>query len=266
MKRMALGLSVFTAALFIGFSAQADDASAQAKLVQANDLYKLRTDAAKVTEGINLLKQAVGEATTAQVKYDVLLQHTRFLYWQGMHTAGDNNKIAIHNEGVVTANAARALLPDLAESYYYSASNLGRWAEAKGVVASLSKKKEIMTTLEAIFDRQTKSGDAGEKYESYGADRILGRLYFKLPAFAGGSLATALKHLDKAFTNAPDLPLNVIYYAEALASGNSSQKTRAKQILDALLAKDPNTLNPERVPEALEEFADARKLRAELGR
>ena len=43
-------------------------------------------------------------------------------------------------------------------------------------------------------------------------------------------------------------------------------KAKAKQILDDLLAKDPSTLNPDRVPETAEEFRDARKLRAELGK
>ncbi len=247
-------------------TAKADDKAAQDKLQQATELFKQRTDAAKVTEALTLLEAAAKESTTDEVTYDVLVYQARVLYWKGLHTAGDANKILIHDSGVQLAGKARALLPDFAEAFYWGAAHLGRWAEAKGVIASLGKKQEIMDTLEAIFELNTKDGNPGENYEGHGADRILGRLYFKLPSFAGGNLATSLKHLEAAFTKAPEVALNTVWYAESLGSGSATEKAKAKQILDDLLAKDPNTLNLNRIPETNEEFADAKKLRAELGK
>jgi hypothetical protein len=264
MRKTALSFTVLTV-LFAGFTARADDKSADAKLQQAIALYKQRTDPAKVTEALALCQAAKGEATDQDLKYEILTLHARVLYWKGMHTTGDANKILIHQEGVDRSQEARTLVPDYAEAFYWGAAHMGRWAEAKGIIASLSKKQEIMDTLEAIFELNTKAGDAGETWEGYGADRILGRLYFKLPSFAGGNLATSLKHLEQAYTKGPQIALNTVFYAESLASGTSAQKAKAKQILDDLLAKDPNTLNPDRIPETLEEFKDARKLRAELG-
>jgi hypothetical protein len=266
MKMPALSLRlVLSGLLFLGLSARADDKAAEAKFLQASDLFKQRTDAAKVTQALSLVQAGTAEATSDELKYDLMCLHARLLYWKGTHTAGDANKITIHDQGVKISNEARELLEDRAEANYFSAAHLGRWAEAKGVIASLSKKKEIMETLEAIPDLSTKAGDGGEVYEDYGSDRILGRLYFKLPAFAGGSLATSLKHLETAYNKAPNNALNVVFYAESLASGNATQKAKAKQILDALLKKDPQTLHPDRIPETIEEFADARKLRAQLG-
>lgn len=271
MNTKTLGLSVLSALFALGLTARADDKVAEANLVQATQLYAQRTDAAKVEQGLRLLKAAETEATTNELKYDVCVLTSKFLYWKGMHTAGDNNKMVIHNEGVNKANQARTLLPAFADANYWSAANLGRWAEAKGVIASLSKKQEIMDTLNSIFTKTVKPGKPdqvpaqGKTYEGYGADRILGRLYFKLPGFAGGSLAKSLTHGDRSYAGAPTVAINTNFYAESLASGNATQKATAKRILDELLAKDPNTLNPDRLPETIEEFADARKLRAQLG-
>lgn len=266
MKKTALSLTVLMGLLFLNVPARADDKAAEAKLAEAAVLFQSRTDAAKVTQALALVQAGITEAATDEVKYDLLILQCRILYWKGMHTTGDANKILVHDEGVKKGTEAKALFPDFAESYYWTAAHLGRWAEAKGIIASLSKKKEIMTTLEAIFELNTKAGDPGDKFEGNGADRILGRLYFKLPGFAGGSLATSIKHLDAAYAAAPEVSLNVVFYAESLASGNATQKAKAKQILDDMLAKDPNTLNPNRIPETNEEFKDARKLRNELGK
>jgi len=264
--RHALSFTVLAGFLFSlpAVTAKADDKAAQDKLLQATELFKQRTDAAKVTEALTLLEAAAKESATDEVAYDVTMYQCRVLYWKGLHTAGDANKITIHDSGVQLAEKGKTLFPDYAEAFYWKAAHLGRWAEAKGIIQSLSKKKEIMDTLEAIFELNTKDGKPGEEYEGHGADRILGRLYFKLPSFAGGSLATSLKHLEQAFTKSPDIALNTVWYAESLGS-DAAQKAKAKQILDELLKKDPNTLNLNRIPETNEEFADAKKLRAELG-
>ncbi len=266
MKKTALTLSLLMGLLATSLPARADDKSAATKLADAIALYNSRTDAAKVTQALALIKAAITEATSDEVKYDLMMLQCKVLYWKGTHTTGDANKITIHDEAKQTADAAKALLPDYADAFYWSAAHLGRWAEAKGIIASLSKKNEIMKTLEAIFELNTRAGDAGETLEGFGPDRILGRLYFKLPGFAGGNLATSIKHLDVSYTKGPQIALNMVWYAESLAGGNASQKAKAKQILDEMLAKDPNTLNLDRVPETIEEFKDARTLRTQLGK
>ena len=268
MKNKTLSLTLFTGLLFLGLGlpARADDEIARTKLVEATEIYKGRADPAKVTEALALVQAGLAASPSQEAWYDLTMLRCRILYWQGMLTVGDAKKIVIHNDGNKQANAAIAAFPNHADAYYWSAAHLGRWAEANGIVSSLGKKNEIMATLGKIANLKTKAGDPGKTFEGYGADRILGRLYFKLPGFAGGSLATSLKHLDVAYTNAPNLALNTVFYAESLASGTAAQKTKAKQILDALLALDPAALNLDRVPETAEEFKDARKLRTQLGK
>lgn len=241
---------------------RADDAGAKTKLDKALSLYAQRGEAGKIDEAVAVLKDADKDATSAGLKYDLLVLYSRALYYKGTHTKGDKEKVQIHDLAYKVAESARTEGPDYAEALYWSAANLGRWAEANGVVSSLSKKKEIMATLEQIFELKTKGGQPGETYEGYGANRILGRLYFKLPGWAGGSTEKALKNLEITATKAPNFAINVWYYAETLST---KDKGKAKDLLRDLLTKDPKTLNADRVPETIEDFVEAKRILAELG-
>lgn len=241
---------------------KADDASVKANLEKAQSLYKERTDLSKIDQAITLLVQAETEVKDSDLKYEVLVQLSKSLYYKGTHTSGDKLKITLHDDGYKKARQAIAVNADYADAFYFAAANLARWGEANGIVASLSKKKETVETLEAIYEKNSKDGNPGEAYEYNGADRALGRMYYKLPSFAGGSQAKSMKHLENAYQNAKGCALNIVYYAETVSAVD---KGKAKSILDELLSKDANTYNPDRMPETLEDFALARKLRAELG-
>lgn len=256
------GLALAVLSFTVASHAMAD---AKEDFEKAQGLYAKRGDAASVNEALKVLASAEAAATDDELKYDVLILTARTLYWQGVHTTSSSAKVKIHDLGYKKAKAAKELNGDLAEAYYWSAVNLARWGEANGVVSSLGKKQEVMDTINAIYEKQTRDGKDGADYEGNGADRTLGRLYFKLPSFAGGSLTKALTYLERAATNAKNFPINVNFYAEALASQNAAGKQAAKALLDDLLKQDPYTLNPARVPEALDEMADAKKLRKQLG-
>jgi hypothetical protein len=152
-----------------------------------------------------------------------------------------------------------------AEAYYVAALNLARWAEAKGAIASLSRKDDLIDHLEGAKARMTRDLQPGETIDGHGPNRILGRILYKLPAFAGGSRDRSVQLLKVCFDQAPHYSINVWYYAESLAAGSRSERETAKRILDELLRKDPKTIHPERIPESEDEFQEARRLRAQLG-
>jgi hypothetical protein len=248
-------------------SALAD--SAKAKYDEAKALYTDRGDSAKLDRAIADLEQAEAlSGDQKDLKYDVLVLASQSLYFKGLHTAGEAARLAIFDKAQKKADAAKKLMPDLADAYFWYAANLARWAETKGVIASLQKKNELMRNLEKLEDPDMKSHDGGpaEAFEYYGGSRILGRVYFKLPGFAGGSQAKSLQYLQNAYDNAKNDSLNVLYYAETLWAGSSADKQKARNILDEMLRNDPKTYNPNRVPETIEEFVDARKLRAQMGK
>jgi hypothetical protein len=260
--RLATGLVLL--ALSSGFSASADDGIAREKLALAQTLYSEREDLAKNELAIQALVVAEAEAQDQDLLYDVLLLSSRAVYWKGMHATTDKDRLALFEKAYTQAARAKEVNEEYADAYYLYGVALARWAETKGVMESLSRKKELFDNMEETLTRDARSGRAGEEIEGFGANRITGRVYFKLPVFAGGSRAKALENLKKAYEGAANYAINVNYYAEALYDGNAEEKKQACALLDALLLKDPTTINPDRVPETKEEFVISRKLRSEM--
>ncbi len=232
---------------------------------QAQVAFENRENSAEVERTISLLAEAErASADDEELLYDVLVLSSRTLYWKGNHQKTDAEKMAVFEKGMEKAKAAYALDDTLSEGYYFYAINLGKWGLAKGVLASLFRKGELIEHAETSLKNETRSGEKGESLDGFGPNRTLGYLYYKLPGFAGGSTERALKYLSEATAKAPSIALNHVYYAEVLASGNAADKARARVILDNLLAQNPATFNPSRVPETKEEFELARKIRADL--
>ncbi len=167
----------------------------------------------------------------------------------------------IHDLGVKNARTATALLEDkastdeeklqLALSYYRTGSNLGKWAEAKGVVQSLKRWPELRDTMEKILKLD---GGAYKYVEAYGANRILGRAYYKLPSISGGDKELSLKLLKEAFENTKDggsistYSVNNTYYAETLISLGKDEEARVI-LTDLVDLDDVADYNPNRIPE-----------------
>jgi hypothetical protein len=162
------------------------------------------------------------------------------------------------NFGVGEAKSEKAvkLKPIYAEGYYFTGMNLGR-------LAVLDSTKLFWNFKEAM-KRPARDGSPGVTVDIYGPDRALGRAFYLIPAMFGGSREEALKYLKRAYNKVKTVAINVAFYAEALSNGSNEEKLLAKQILDELLAHDPQTYNPQRVPENMEDFELARKLREDI--
>lgn len=249
------GLALASASL-----AHADDSSTQ--YTQAVTAYNNRTSPDSVTQGLQLLTQAETTVADDDAKYDILILESRLYYWQGDHLTDNDAKLASFTSGMDAATRAKAVDGDYSDAFYCYAANLGDWALAKGVLASLSRKQELLDNLNAALNAvSTHSGSAAETYDAYGPDRALGRTYFKLPTLAGGSLSESIKHLSKAYSAAPTDSKNILYYAESLSYGTNDQKTLAKQLLTALAAvTDPAAFDPTRAPETTEDIEAAKAL------
>jgi hypothetical protein len=261
---------VFAASLVSGVAvtgtAMADDDTVRKGLEEVAQLFSQRSAARAdvIEKGLAQLAQLEGTADDSDLNYDVLIWESKFLYWKGVHAESNDDKMKFHDEGKKKGDAATALNDNFTESYYYAGINLARWGEANGVVASLSHKGELIDLETKAINHLTREDQPGETIDGYGPDRVLGRVYFKLPSVFGGSHTESIKYLKRATTEAKNVALNVIYYAETLYSGDKAEKAEAKKVLDELLASDPKTVNPDRAPENIEEFEQAKKLRSEM--
>jgi tetratricopeptide (TPR) repeat protein len=254
---LALGL------VLIATTCRADDDVATAKLEEGKALYAERGNPVKLEAALSALATAESEAEDSDLKYDILVLESASLYFKANHSFNDSTKLALYTTAMEKADKAKEVNEDYADAYFWHGANLARWGETTGIPKSLVHLPELVKELGKIDDLKAHDGSEGIAYDSYGANRILGRVYFKIPLAFGGSTSKALRYLTPAYENAKENALNVVYYAEALYS--NGQKAKARQVLDEMLAQDPATYNPNRVTETKEEFADARKLRAQMG-
>lgn len=154
-------------------------------------------------------------------------------------------------------------IKELAHALYYAGINLGSWAEANGINQSLSK----WPTLRSYMLLVNLLGH--QDIAHYGASRVLGRAYYKLPVIAGGDKDKARTYLSEAFSktqtggNAVSANgNNNVFYAEFLYNSDK-KKAEAIALLKAFVAMNPDALDPESIPETKSAQETAKKLLAD---
>jgi hypothetical protein len=264
MKKMLTTLSLV---LSIGAFAQT--------ATEAEALYKARANSRSggqtALKAAEMYVKVAAAATTDLEKATNLTKSAQAYYYAGEHTDGNKDeRKALHLIGVDKAEAATALLEgkaataeefkQLALSYYRTGSNLGKWAEANGIASSLGKWPTLKSLMKKIIDLD---GGAYKYVESYGANRILGRAYYKLPAPLG-SKKKAFNYLNEAFENTKEgkeistSSINIIYFADLLIA--TDKEDQAEEILTQLVeVTNYSEYNAVRVPETKEDQAIAQQ-------
>lgn len=276
----SLTLMTALAVQSFGFTVHASDDSAKALMTQARASFEMRATSGKAQEALELAKKAASESGVSDdTKYDALIMQARSYYWMGGHDEGGDSKENTHNKGINVALEAIKLNDTYAEGYYFNAINVGRWAEAYGIVKAIVFKKAhrwMMSALDSAYEAKSfyeKDADgnplAGDMIDGSGPRRAYGRLWQKLPGIYGGSRSKALEEYEVAVTNGPQVALNTVYYADTLFNGGSAaEQAKAKSLLDALIAKvekDPAGFNPVRAAETADELVQAKDLRKTMG-
>lgn len=261
LKTILAGLLLVTTVSFAADKASETDYNNALELYQHRDTKDRDGNFTNVLNAIEILKKAATTADTTELKYDIAVLTSRCHYWIGQHNDEKSIKLERFQAAMDAAVAAKKLSDDYAEGYFFYGVALSRWAEANGVMASLGKKDELIKTMKETQVRVTRAEKGGETIDGQGPDRILGRIYFKLPGFAGGSRTESLKHLSIAYKQEPYFFLNGIFYAETLATGGSdAEKTQACDILKTISSKKADDGYLDRIPENQEDINDAQTL------
>lgn len=245
-----------------GVNTYADDEWIKDGLTEAIQTYSKRSaDQPQVIDDtLHQLSKIEGQSEDPELNYDILILESRVYYWKGDHASSRNEKLAAYASGQSKAEKAKQIDDGFAEAYYYTAINLGRWAEADGALTALGKKDQLIALMKDAIRHPTRNNLRGESVDGFGPYRFFGRMKFKMPRWAGGSIPESIADLQKAFTGAQNFAINVVYYAESLNSGTTQQKSLAKKILTELVSQNSFTYNEARLPETIEEFELARQL------
>jgi tetratricopeptide (TPR) repeat protein len=192
--------------------------TAEELIAQADELYMEMKDMETAKKALELYQKALG---VAEDKYEPYWKMSRVQYYIGAHTAEKKDKQIIFSQGVYNATKAVNLQPEKPDGHYWLGVNNGKYGETRGVMKSLSLVKPIKKSMFKIIEI-----DRG--YEDGGADRVLGRVFFKVPGIAGGSKDKSLEHLEKSKELGPEDPITRVYLAETYLAKKRVDDARAE--------------------------------------
>ena len=221
-------------------------------LADARAAYEQRSDAARARAAFELFQEAAkADATSVEARWE----GARAAYFYGTYAradAPDSEKMAIFDTGIELAKQAVALAPKNVEAHFWLGVLYGVYGEAKGIFKSLSLVPSIKQEMQACLELDP-------SVEGYGPDRVLGRMYYKLPWFKGGDNKKSIAYLEKSLAGAPTDALTKLYLAETYKS--EGMKAKAIEQLQGIIAMTPD---PRWTPEHPTIKAQAEKLLAKL--
>ncbi len=235
-----------------------------ATIEEAKDLFEKRGEnAANAEQAANLFNSLSKTASSPKEKALLKTKEAQALYYFGGFQPKE-----IYNKGVEAAKDAFTILDankdasktERAEAHYFYAINLGKWAEANGVLASLSRWPELKDQLD-IIDSLDKS------VEDYGSLRTRARALHKLPF---GDKSEAEKILETAANDTMNETFGIgnnttanLYYLDILAKNRKSEKFcevfSAMEELSKANDEELKEFNPAKLPETkndLKNFKD----------
>lgn len=245
MARTRLFAFALTATLAAALASPCQEAS---PLQKARTAFAQRGDLAQAKTAMELFAQA---AKADPASYEARWEGAKACYYYGTFAlpgASDSEKMALFQDGIDRAKAAVALRPDAVEGHFWLGVLYGVYGEAKGIFKALSMVPDIQKEMAFCLAHD-------ETVECFGPHRVLGRLYYKLPGFKGGSNAKSLEHLEKGTTGCPTNAMAKLYLAETLE--DEGQEARAIALVKEVLAQTPD---PRWVPEHKQLRKDAEKL------
>ena len=196
-------------------------------------LYAGRDDLAKAREAA-----AVWRARLKQnpKDFESSWKLARTHYWLGGRAAEAERKPLLE-EGVAIGRAASQLEPQRPEGYFWMAANMGALAESFGMRQGLKYRGDIKDALLKVLALDP-------AYQKGSADRALGRWYYKVPGFFGGSQDKSEEHLRKSLTYDANSTASHFFLAETLIGRGRKDAAREElqKVLDA-------PLDPEWTPE-----------------
>jgi len=219
----------FSLLILLSFSIPLLSQEPEEFIAQGDKLYAEMKDMATAQEALSKYREA---AIKAENKFEVFWKLSRILYYIGTRTESKKEKKIIFGQGLYYAKKAVALEPEKPDGHYWLGVNYGVYGQARGMLKSLSFVKPIKEAMNKVIEL-----DRG--YEDGGPDRVLGRVYFKVPGFAGGSKKKSLEHLLKSKELAPNEALTRCYLADALLSFKEVDKAREELEYVLSIESDP---------------------------
>ena len=228
--------AILSLALLLGLACLARPAvaSGPAQLAsRADALYEERGDLEKASQAVDLYRRIVaadpGDLTAS-------LRLCELLVWLGAQSP-DALSEELFRELIVIAQQARRAHPQDPGPLFFLGVGQGMLADVASVPEGLLLVKQARKNMDELLKQNP-------DYYYGGPDRVLGRIYTKLPWFVGGDTKLAEQHYKQAIRRGPHYWLNHLYLAELYF--NEGEEDKARHLLEQVVeGKSEPTLLPE---------------------
>jgi tetratricopeptide (TPR) repeat protein len=231
--------------LLFAASCWADDVTT---LLQTADThYQKREENAHLIQAIEAYQQAL---QLAPDHYEAAWKLSKAHWYQGNFSSGE--KRTFFEEGIDAGKKAVENNPDRCEGHFWLGINYALYAESSGVFKALGLVDNVKTEIQRAME-------IDENCECGGPQRVLGKLYARLPFFKGGSKSKATDFLKKSLKLCPQDTQSRIFLAEIHI--DEGKKGLAKELLYQVLEQEPD---PAWIPETKQNKIVAEKMLRDL--
>ena len=154
--------------------------------------------------------------------------------------------------GIAVEEAVKTIPAEGIDALYWYASNLGKWAKAKGFATMVGNKDKIRASMSRVKELD-------ENYFHAAPYRYFGAFYALAPGFAGGDLNKSKESFEEAVKRAPMYAGTKVLYAETYAA-KKKDWTLYNKLLDEVMAM-PDDAIPGLEAETRNEKEKARELK-----
>ncbi len=200
-------------------------------LDRAQAAYDARADAAQAKAAVDLFAQA---AKADPQSYEARWRGAAASYYYGtypLEEAPDKEKMAIFQSGIDLAKEAVALDAKGVEAHFWLGVLYAVYGEAKGMMKSLALVPDVKKEMQACIDLDP-------SVEGWGPDRVLGRMFFKLPFFKGGDNDKSIECLERSLKGAPTNALTRYYLAVTYKS--EGKRDKARELCQSIITMTPD--------------------------
>ena len=216
---------------------------------KCDQLYSQRADSVKAAEAATCYEDAFAKSP----KEEIAVRLGKTYYWLGAHASKDK-QIELFQKGIDWSKKAIEINPKNAGGYFWLGVNNSKYGEARGILKSLFLVGPIIESMQQVIAIEP-------GYEYGGPYRVLGRVYFKLPRFAGGGIDKSIEHLKKSLQYAPNVSTTRLFLAESYMAKKEYQL--AQQELNIILS---TPAMPGLEPEFNADKEEARRMLAEVAK
>jgi len=204
-------------------------------LQEANQHYQQREMQGEIEKAIEEFEQAVvGDPKS----YDAGWRLSKAYWYQGKHVPKD--QAAWFEKGIAAGKKAATLNPKGCEGHFWLGINYALLAENSGKMKALGLIDDVKREVNAAMT-------IDESCECGGPQRVLGKLYAKIPWFKGGSKSKSIDSLKRSIELCPNDTQSRIFLAEVYSDQGKS--ALALEQLHLVLKQEPD---PAWIPETKE--------------